>query len=213
MCKRWDRVLRVIMELDEQTWQDMIDVNLTGVWKTVKAVIPHLIEQGEGGSLILTSSTAGLVSIPGASHYSAAKRGVVALCRSLSQELGPHSIRVNTVHPTGVDTDMVHNEPTYSQVAPDISSPSRQDIIPAFTALNRYLYRGLNQEILATQYYFLHQMRRDTLLAALSQWTVGALQSTRERRSICLSLFSTEDSYLSFRCSGPYRDQIGRGIK
>jgi (+)-trans-carveol dehydrogenase len=123
-------------ELDDKTWQDMIDVNLTGVWKTVKAVIPYLIEQAQGGSLILTSSTAGLVSIPGASHYSAAKRGVVALCKSLTQELGPYSIRVNTVHPTGVDTPMVHNEPTYSQVAPNVSNPSREDVMPAFTALN-----------------------------------------------------------------------------
>ena len=123
-------------ELSTQTWQDMIDVNLTGVWNTVRAAVPALIDQRQGGSIILTSSTAGLVAIPTASHYSAAKTGVVALSRALAQELGPHFIRVNTVHPTGVNTDMLHNEQTYGLFVPADSQAGREAIAPLTTAQN-----------------------------------------------------------------------------
>jgi (+)-trans-carveol dehydrogenase len=123
-------------ELTPDTWQDMLDVNLTGVWNATRAVIPHMIDAGRGGSLILTSSTAGLVAIPNASHYSAAKAGVVALMKSLAQELGPKFIRVNTVHPTGVDTDMIQNEATYRLFMPDHDNPTREDVGPGFAAQN-----------------------------------------------------------------------------
>jgi NAD(P)-dependent dehydrogenase (short-subunit alcohol dehydrogenase family) len=91
-------------DLEEATWQDMIDVNLTGVWHAAKAAIPHLIAGGRGGSIVLTSSTAGLVALPNMAHYVAAKHGVVGLMRTLALELAPHSIRVNSVHPTGVNS-------------------------------------------------------------------------------------------------------------
>jgi SDR family mycofactocin-dependent oxidoreductase len=100
-------------EISEETWQEMIDVNLTGVWKTVKAVIPQMIEQGTGGSIILTSSTAGLVAYANLGHYTSAKHGVTGLMRTLAVELAPHRIRVNSVHPTTVDTDMVQNSMIY----------------------------------------------------------------------------------------------------
>ena len=92
-------------ELDETHWQDMIDVNLTGVWHAAKAAIPYLRAAG-GGSMILTSSTAGLQAIPNTGHYNAAKHGVVGLMRTLALELAPDMIRVNSVHPTAVGTDM-----------------------------------------------------------------------------------------------------------
>jgi SDR family mycofactocin-dependent oxidoreductase len=123
-------------ELTTETWQDMIDVNLTGVWNTVRSTVPVMIQQAQGGSLILTSSTGGLVAIPNASHYSAAKTGVVALARALAQELGPHFIRVNTIHPTGVDTDMLHNDQTYGLFVPDGSAAGREVIAPMTTAQN-----------------------------------------------------------------------------
>jgi SDR family mycofactocin-dependent oxidoreductase len=78
-------------DLEEATWQDMIDVNLTGVWHAAKAAIPHLIAGGRGGSIVLTSSTAGLVALPNMAHYVAAKHGVVGLMRTLALELAPHS--------------------------------------------------------------------------------------------------------------------------
>ncbi len=101
------------LELDEDVWQEMIDVNLTGVWKTVKAAAPAMVERGQGGSIVLTSSTAGLVAFPNLAHYTAAKHGVVGLMRTLAVELAPHMIRVNSVHPTTVDTPMVQNPAMY----------------------------------------------------------------------------------------------------
>jgi (+)-trans-carveol dehydrogenase/(-)-trans-carveol dehydrogenase len=123
-------------ELAEQTWQDMIDVNLTGVWHTAKAAIPYLIEQGTGGSIVLTSSAAGLMAYPNIAHYVSAKHGVVGLMRTLALELAPHSIRVNSIHPTQVDTPMIQNEATWRLFRPDLDHPSREDFVPASQEMN-----------------------------------------------------------------------------
>jgi SDR family mycofactocin-dependent oxidoreductase len=112
-------------ELTEEQWQDMIGVNLTGVWHAAKAAIPHLKAGGKGGSIILTSSTAGLMAIPNIGHYVAAKHGVVGLMRTLALELAPDMIRVNSVHPTSVNTDMIHNDATYALFAPDLPVEER----------------------------------------------------------------------------------------
>jgi SDR family mycofactocin-dependent oxidoreductase len=97
-------------EMPEEQWQTLVDVNLTGVWHTLKAATPIIIEQGRGGSIILTSSVAGLKSLPGQAHYAAAKHGLVGLCEGAAVELGPFNIRVNTIHPWGVDTPMAETE-------------------------------------------------------------------------------------------------------
>jgi SDR family mycofactocin-dependent oxidoreductase len=102
-----------IWELSETQWNDVVDINLTGVWKTIKATAPVLIAQGTGGSVVLTSSVAGLIAFPNLGHYVAAKHGVVGLMRTAAVELAPYNIRVNSVHPTTVDTPMVANEPVY----------------------------------------------------------------------------------------------------
>lgn len=86
--------------IDDNLWQEMIDVNLTGVWKTVKAGVPHIKAGGRGGSIILTGSVAGLKAYPRTGHYVAAKHGVVGIMRSFAVELGQDFIRVNAVHPT-----------------------------------------------------------------------------------------------------------------
>jgi SDR family mycofactocin-dependent oxidoreductase len=95
-------------------WQDVIDVNLTGVYNTVEVAVPSMVERGKGGAIVLTSSTAGLNGIlqatPGGLGYTAAKHGIVGLMRTYANNLAKHSIRVNTVHPTGVRTPMVVNE-------------------------------------------------------------------------------------------------------
>lgn len=94
-------------------WQDVLDVNLTGVYYTVEVSKQALIDGG-GGAIVITSSTAGLNGIggstPGGLGYTAAKHGIVGLMRSYANQLAEHSIRVNTVHPTGVNTPMVVNE-------------------------------------------------------------------------------------------------------
>lgn len=123
-------------ELSRKDWQDVIDINLTGVWKTCKAVIPHMIERGEGGSIVITSSTAGIKGFGNTAHYTSSKHGVLGLARTLANELAPHMIRVNTVHPTSVDTPMIQNEMTYSLFRPDLDNPTREDAAEAFQSLN-----------------------------------------------------------------------------
>ena len=109
-------------ELTERAWQDVIDVNLTGVWHTVKAAIPHLRAAG-GGAIVITSSGAGLKGNPNLAPYTAAKHGVVGLMRTLANELAPDMVRVNAVLPGSVDTDMIHNQATYGLFMPDRGRP------------------------------------------------------------------------------------------
>ena len=123
-------------ELAEQTWRDMIDINLTGDWHAAKAAIPHLIAGGRGGSIIITSSDAGLKAYQNAAHYVAAKHGIVGLMRTLALELAPHMIRVNSLHPTQVNTDMVMNEPTFRLFMPGTEHPTVEDFRPVSQALN-----------------------------------------------------------------------------
>jgi len=112
-------------QMDESTWADMIDVNLSGVWRTAKAAIPHLVEQGDGGAIILTASVAGLRSYANVGHYVAAKHGVVGLMKTLAQELAPHRVRVNALAPTQVDTAMIQNEALYKVWRRTSSTPPR----------------------------------------------------------------------------------------
>lgn len=114
-------------ELAEETWQEMIDVNLTGSWKTVKAVIPHMIERNEGGSIVFISSVSGLIGVPTMAHYTASKHGVVGLMRALAVELAPHNIRVNSVNPGNVDTPMVNNATMRKMYLPEVSDPTPED--------------------------------------------------------------------------------------
>jgi SDR family mycofactocin-dependent oxidoreductase len=93
-------------EISSQEWKAVLDVNLTGVFHTIRATVPHLIRQNEGGSIILISSSAGLKGQPFTLHYTAAKHGVVGIARALANELGSYNIRVNSIHPAGVLTAM-----------------------------------------------------------------------------------------------------------
>jgi len=122
-------------DLDQNTWQTMLDVNLSGVWRTCRATAPHLIERG-GGSIILTSSIAGLRGLVGVAHYTAAKHGVVGLMRSLANELAPHNIRVNSVHPTNVDTPMIQNDVVRRAFCPDLDRPNREQFAAAASTMN-----------------------------------------------------------------------------
>jgi SDR family mycofactocin-dependent oxidoreductase len=114
-------------EADEDVlFRDAIEINLIGVWNTIRACTPTMIEQGRGGSIVLTSSTQGLTGRGGdgggsMTGYSAAKHGVVGLMRTCANWLAPHSIRVNSVHPTGVNTPMIVNDVVGSMVSDDPS--------------------------------------------------------------------------------------------
>jgi len=124
-------------ELTDETWNDMLAVNLTGVWHAVKAAIPHLRASG-GGSIILTSSTAGLLAIPNIGHYVSAKHGVVGLMKTAALELAADNIRVNSVHPTSVNTDMIQNAATYELFAPDlpVAERTKEALAPRFASMN-----------------------------------------------------------------------------
>lgn len=124
------------VELDENAWRTMLDVNLTGVWHTCRAGVPHLIARG-AGSVILTSSIAGLRGLVGVAHYTAAKHGVVGLMRSMANELAPHHVRVNCVNPTNVDTPMIQNDVVSSAFRPDLDRPpTRAEFADAARSMN-----------------------------------------------------------------------------
>ena len=124
------------LELTDDAWREMIDINLTGVWNTCKVALPRLVEQGEGGAIVLTSSTAGLKGTPNTIHYTAAKHGVVGIMRTLANEFAQHSIRVNSVHPTSVNTVMIQNEKTWGLFQPDNPNPTRESAEPVFRSIN-----------------------------------------------------------------------------
>lgn len=123
-------------EISAEQWQDVLDVNLTGVFHTAKVAIPGMIEANAGGSILFTSSIGGYKGVQTAAHYVSAKHGVVGLMRTLAQELAPHNIRVNTVHPTSVDTTMIQNPGTYGQFTPEGADLTRDNAIPGFMSLN-----------------------------------------------------------------------------
>lgn len=124
-------------DLEDAAWADMLGVNLTGVWHTIKAAIPHLRAR-KGGSIILTGSTGGQRAMENVGHYVAAKHGVVGLMRTAALELGSENIRVNVVHPTTVDTGMIQNQSTYDVVAPDLprSDRTRETAAPRFQSMH-----------------------------------------------------------------------------
>jgi SDR family mycofactocin-dependent oxidoreductase len=116
-----------VHELTEQQWDDMIGINLTGVWKTVRATVPTLLEQDQGGSIILISSTGGVQGFPNFAHYVAAKHGVIGLARTMCNELSPKNIRVNAIQPTSVLTDMIDHVDMYKLFRPDLENPTQDD--------------------------------------------------------------------------------------
>jgi SDR family mycofactocin-dependent oxidoreductase len=122
-------------EMTEEMWRTMIDINLSGVFFSIQPAIPHLVAAG-GGAVIITSSTAGLKGMANIAHYSAAKHGVVGLMRSLANELAPHRIRVNTIHPTNVDTDMIQNAATKSVFFGGDGSGTKEQFAEAATPMN-----------------------------------------------------------------------------
>ncbi|MFR9801914.1 mycofactocin-coupled SDR family oxidoreductase [Pseudonocardia sp. RS010] len=123
-------------EQSDQQWGTMIDINLTGVWHTAKAAIPFLIDQGQGGSIIITSSLVGLKGAAGASSYVAAKFGTVGLAKSLAHELAEHRIRVNTVHPTNVETHMLDNMMVRKAFRPDLEAPTFEEAKEVYSVPN-----------------------------------------------------------------------------
>lgn len=125
-----------LWELSEQQFCDQIDVNLTGVWKTVKATVPIMLAQNDGGSIVLVGSISGLTVELNVGHYAASKHGVNGLMRTLSGELAPYGIRVNSVNPTNVNTLMINN-PRYNRLfAGGREGATQHDALDALTAMH-----------------------------------------------------------------------------
>jgi SDR family mycofactocin-dependent oxidoreductase len=123
-------------EQSEDQWRTMLDINLTGVWHTTKAATPILIEQNQGGSIIITSSTQGIRGSAGVSSYTAAKWGVTGLAKSISKELAPYWVRVNTIHPTNVRTPMLDSAMIRKAFRPDLENPTFEDAMEAYQTTN-----------------------------------------------------------------------------
>jgi SDR family mycofactocin-dependent oxidoreductase len=128
MVKAW--------ELTEEDWRTTIDVNLTGVWHTIKATVPYLIRQGTGGSVILTSSMAGLKGVANTANYTSAKHALVGLARTVAKEAGEYNIRVNTVHPGSIPTKLLLHDTVYKLFRPDLEAPTFEDCLRVFARFN-----------------------------------------------------------------------------
>lgn len=142
-------------QLTEAEWSNVIDTNLTGAWKTVKATVPAMLEQGEGGSIILISSIGGLIGIPTTSHYCAAKHGVTGLMRTLALELAQQSIRVNSIHSAAVQTPMLDNEAAYSMFLGVAAGGTRDRAIAPLTNLNALPIPWIEAEDISNAVLFL----------------------------------------------------------
>jgi (+)-trans-carveol dehydrogenase len=112
--------------IEEATWQTMLDINITGVWHTIKVAVPHMSD-GRGGSIILVSSMLGLRGGGYMAHYASAKHAVVGLMNSLANELAPQWIRVNSIHPGNILTPMIDNEQFHRTLRPDLAEPTMAD--------------------------------------------------------------------------------------
>jgi (+)-trans-carveol dehydrogenase len=126
----------LVEDLTDQSWKDMIDINLNGAWYTAKASVPHLRAGGRGGAMVLTSSVAGMKGIGGIAHYITSKHGIVGLMRALAQELAPEGIRVNTLNPTQVNTPMIMNEAMMSLFVPDKEDVTMDEFAAVSQELN-----------------------------------------------------------------------------
>ncbi len=120
-------------EIEPEDWREMVDINLNGVFHTVKAAVPTMIAQNQGGAIVFIGSTEALKGAENISSYAASKHGVTGLMTSLARELGQYNIRVNSVNPTCVDTDMINNDFVYGLFRPDLDKPTREDVIDTFS--------------------------------------------------------------------------------
>ena len=144
-----------IAQTSAEEWQGVLATNLTGVFNTVRAAVPHLIDGGRGGSISLVSSSIALRAQPGLGPYGSAQTGVIGLMRALALELGEHSIRVNSIHPTTVNTPMLINDINFRLFRPDLENPQLEDVVPVYRTLNVLPVPWVEAEDIANAVIFL----------------------------------------------------------
>lgn len=127
--------LSPVVDMSDEVWADVIDSDLTGVFKSVRAVLPQMLAQ-QSGRIVVTSSMAGRTGLPTVAHYCAAKWGAIGFVKSVAREVAAAGITVNCVCPTNVNTDMIHNAAFYGLFAPDVENPTREQAAPGFESLN-----------------------------------------------------------------------------
>jgi SDR family mycofactocin-dependent oxidoreductase len=142
-------------ELEPEAFDGMLQVNLIGAQRTIRAVVPSMIEADRGGAIVFVNSTLGLKGIATLSAYTASKHGLLGFARSLTIELAPHNIRVNSVNPTAVGTGLIFNEATWKTFRPDLESPTLEDAMEAFTGLHLLPVPWVDPEDVANAVLFL----------------------------------------------------------
>ena len=163
-------------ELTDQQWADVVGVNLTGVWRTVRSCVPAILAGGRGGAIVLTSSLAGLHGYANIGNYVAAKHGVNGLMRTLANELGPHNIRVNTVCPGLINTDLMMNDHTYALFRPELDRPTQADATEVFRTMQLLPIDWLEPEDVANAVAFLVSDRARAITGVALPVDGGQLQ-------------------------------------
>ena len=128
--------LQSFVDTTDEVWDDVVGTNLTGVFKTVRAALPVMLAGGRGGSIVITSSTAGAKGLAHTAPYTAAKHGVIGLTKVIANEYGQYWIRANALLPTSVGTDMIFNQATYSIMTGGVPDATQEMAAPGFASLN-----------------------------------------------------------------------------
>lgn len=158
--------------MDEEKFDEMIEIDLTGVWKTVRAGVKHMIDAGNGGAIVLTSSTAGLRNLNQIGHYVAAKHGVTGLAKAFANELAPHNIRVNSMHPSNCRTPMMTNSGVRKMFRPDLENPTLEDALESYGSIHLLDTPWVEPEDVSTAILYL--VSDDGRFVTGTQFTVDA---------------------------------------
>jgi SDR family mycofactocin-dependent oxidoreductase len=161
-------------EITDQMWDDMIATDLTGAFKTMRAVVPHMIQQ-RYGRIVATASMGAKYGNQNLAHYIAAKWGVVGLVKTLAIEVADKGITVNAICPTAVNTTMCHNPAFHKLFAPDLTDPTLDDLEPLYAALNKIPVGWVEPEDISKLVLYL--VSDDATFVTGSTFDVGAGQT------------------------------------